>query len=650
MASLMFKMGELANLAGTAKKAGTVYITKDEQSMYVDISDTERIKIQGTVAAYSTFKDFGDNVKPPFSSDVIYFIAEKNALLRYDANADNPNATGGKGKWIQLNNTAEDTQAALDELSTAIGNNATAISDLQTTVGGHGTRLTAVENKASANETNIGKNTTAIGTNATNIGKNAEAISGLDGRLDTAEGKIAANEGAISDLSDTVGGHTTNIGDLQSRMTAVEGVANKNKTDLSALTGRVSTNEGAISDLDSEIDGVAGRVSTNEGAISDLQTLTQGHTTSIGNNTTALNTLKGRVDGHDTKIGNIETAIGNDSTADSIKGRIKALEDADVTISGKVSANEGAISDLSDTVGGHGTRLTAVEKKANDNATAIGKNTTDIQTNTTNIGNNATAISGLDTRLGTAEGKITANEGNISDNATAISTIQQDIGTDTTSGTIKYRIAQVEKKATDNANLLTAHGNRLTAVEGVADKNKTDLANLTSRVSVNEGKISDIETNYATKSEVEEVESDLTTIINDKVKAVNAMTYKNSVNKFADLPTTGVKVGDTYVVATSFENGNVTYQPGDMLVASGTETGTGLDAVITSGLTWNRVETGYNAELDPTMKLANNIVSLEGATGKDLGAVKFVSENEFLTITTDTSTNAIKFDLVWGSF
>jgi hypothetical protein len=45
MANLLFRMGEYASLAGTSKKAGTIYITKDEQSMYVDISDTQRIKI-----------------------------------------------------------------------------------------------------------------------------------------------------------------------------------------------------------------------------------------------------------------------------------------------------------------------------------------------------------------------------------------------------------------------------------------------------------------------------------------------------------------------------------------------------------------------------------------------------------------------------
>lgn len=44
MAILNFKMGEYKNLP-TTKVAGTVYVTTDEQAMYVDISNSKRIRM-----------------------------------------------------------------------------------------------------------------------------------------------------------------------------------------------------------------------------------------------------------------------------------------------------------------------------------------------------------------------------------------------------------------------------------------------------------------------------------------------------------------------------------------------------------------------------------------------------------------------------
>ena len=46
---LKFKTGEYKNLAAATKSAGTVYVTTDERGMCIDVSDTERIRLQGSV-------------------------------------------------------------------------------------------------------------------------------------------------------------------------------------------------------------------------------------------------------------------------------------------------------------------------------------------------------------------------------------------------------------------------------------------------------------------------------------------------------------------------------------------------------------------------------------------------------------------------
>lgn len=45
-----FKSGLLANIPSN-KTEGTIYVTTDEKGMYVDVSDSERIRIDGTLVA-----------------------------------------------------------------------------------------------------------------------------------------------------------------------------------------------------------------------------------------------------------------------------------------------------------------------------------------------------------------------------------------------------------------------------------------------------------------------------------------------------------------------------------------------------------------------------------------------------------------------
>ena len=143
MANLMFKMGNHAGLANAPIKAGTVYITKDERCMHVDIDDSTRIRIQGSVLVYDNFASFTNNVKPPFSPDVIYFIADENALVRYDVK---------NSKWVRLNKTAETMEAEIAALQASINSNAGKIADLEAADIVIDGRLDAVEAQAEANK------------------------------------------------------------------------------------------------------------------------------------------------------------------------------------------------------------------------------------------------------------------------------------------------------------------------------------------------------------------------------------------------------------------------------------------------------------------------------------------------------------------
>ena len=145
---LKFKKGLHASLPETYT-AGTVYVTTDEQAMYVDISDEKRIRL-GQIVSYNTIEDFQsflNSTKPPYSTEAFYYVADKNALLKWVAENGDTSIGGvnSNGAWKQINSTKDvaDAISRIDgEVSALKGTvgNATSglvkdVNDLKTTVG-----------------------------------------------------------------------------------------------------------------------------------------------------------------------------------------------------------------------------------------------------------------------------------------------------------------------------------------------------------------------------------------------------------------------------------------------------------------------------------------------------------------------------------
>lgn len=98
MANLLnFKFGLHGNLpAASSDSLGTVYITTDEQAMYVDLpkaagsTEVNRVRIGDIIVLANATE-----AKPPFSVGFYYF-ADENALMRWDGTS-----------WKQINTTAQ---------------------------------------------------------------------------------------------------------------------------------------------------------------------------------------------------------------------------------------------------------------------------------------------------------------------------------------------------------------------------------------------------------------------------------------------------------------------------------------------------------------------------------------------------------------
>lgn len=93
--------------------------------------------------------------------------------------------------------------------------------------------------------------------------------------------------------------------------------------------------------------------------------------------------------------------------------------------------------------------------------------------------------------------------------------------------------------------------------------------------------------------------------VDELIAGLNAMTYKGTVGTggtVASLPSSGVKVGDTYMVKTAGTYASQDADAGDLFIASGTET----DGVITSGLTWTLVPAGDDTDTQYTFTVSEN--------------------------------------------
>ena len=686
MANLLFKMGEYANLEGTRKQAGTVYITKDEQSMYVDISDTQRIKIQGTVAAYSTLTEFNDSIRPPYSPKTIYFIAEKDALIRWNDTTQ---------KWVQLNASAKTVDDAIKALQAAINTNANDIDALETTTNNHNTRITSLETKVGS-DTTTGSILYRIKTNETDIdalegrATALEEAIGSDGaansikdRLGNLEERMNTAETDIDGLQELGENHTTRlvaaesgISSLKDRATAVEGRATNLESRATAVESRATALENAVGTNTTE-GSILGRITANEGDIDGLQASLSKLDKDVKDTYVTKATYNARVQAVDKSISDINTAIGADTTSGTIKGRIKSLETevGSNTTAGsikyRITTNEADIEALESTATNHGGRITTLESKMDGVQAEIGNDTTpnSIKGRVKSLEGRTTQaekdIDAVERRATSLESSMNTAKNDIDGLETNVTNLWDSLGTDDkTAGTVRYRVASLEGRTTQAEKDIDAVETRATNLEttigsdSVADSVKGRIKSLEGRMTTAEGDINALEDNisknYATKGELTNVNTNLTNKINDEIKAANAMTYKNGISAWSELPTVSStqkpKIGDTYVVTKAFTNNGVTYQPGDLLVASGTETGTGSSAVITSNLTWSRVETGYSTELEPSLTAADNVISLNSYTDAPLGNVRLLSECQNLTLTTDAANNTIKFNLVWGSF
>lgn len=80
MANVMFKKGLVASLPNTYSE-GTFYVTTDERAIYLDVSDSARIRL-GDFQEFATLDALKANTNP--STSALYYVADINCLAKFN--------------------------------------------------------------------------------------------------------------------------------------------------------------------------------------------------------------------------------------------------------------------------------------------------------------------------------------------------------------------------------------------------------------------------------------------------------------------------------------------------------------------------------------------------------------------------------------
>ena len=438
-----------------------------------------------------------------------------------------------------------------------------------------------------------------------------------------------------------------------------------------------------IKEVDKKVDDLTDVVNTNTAAIGKASAEGQA-ATGLFARVEALEAedvaLDGRLDVVEPKVttlvGQVGAKAADDTSEATLFERVAANKGAIADVKATADANESAITGLATTVGdaskglvkdvadlkaadtAMGTRVDGIEARVEANETAIGTKAAE-DTNTKSlyarVYDNQKAAAAAQTKADANESAITGLSGRMDTAEADIDQLQLDVDavelalgakTDTADaeGSAFARIAQ-------NVADITALAGRV----GTAEKDIDDLQETVRGIGDNANAIAGINAKLAGIGEGETVkglitslETDLKAEIDKDINAANAMNFIKGIEEYAELPTADVHVGDTYVVLIGFNQvigeETVRFNAGDLLVATGTEE----NGVITSGLAWNHVRTGYVDAHEASLSGVDNKIKLTSHLGADLGQVEFASANENLKVS--VANNKVTVGLEWGTF
>lgn len=379
---------------------------------------------------------------------------------------------------------------------------------------------------------------------------------------------------------------------------------------LDLLDSRIQTLEGDVENLKTASNDQSGRLTAIEGILGSSE----------GEGTEG--TLVSRVTELENTIGNSESGLAADvsTNAGKIDNLTERVEAAEGAVEQK--ADKTTVEELTQQVGAK-----ASQEDLNTTNQTVSQHTESINSINSSIGTLNETTSDHTTRIETLEGSVQTNSEEIAKKAS-----QNDLNATN---------QEVAKKA--NSSDLQALDTRVIAAETAIGNSKSglikDVADLDERLQTAEGTL-------------ENLPEELNATINKKINAANAMNYIGTLapneEGMVEWPRVNVHAGDTYVASSDFFDtalGGKSVYAGDLLIASGEEDENGI---ITGDVTWNVVNTGYQAAHDQILSANENKIVLSSHSNETTSVEIAGSDN--INVTTDTENNKIIINMVWGTF
>lgn len=313
MALLNFKHGLQANLTANSPAIveGTVYITRDEHAMYVDLPEykngetviegAKRIRIgdMRTFNSIQAMKNAIENDMNTLTESALYFAKYQNegdtqpinALLKW---------TGTDGGFVQLNTTSE--------LSTNLSNLQTSVSKLTETVNGHTTVIEGIVGENGSIETING-----------NIDSITDRLDVLEGDDET-EGSVAYSvKAAVDSLNQAINGKvdTSTFNGLNNTVNTKFEEVNTKFGEVNTSIGNVSTELGSYKTSND-----AALKKTND----DLAQLGKDLAAEIQHSTDKDNAVDTAIDGLDGRLDVVEVFFNSVDNSTEIVDTLKEIQ------------------------------------------------------------------------------------------------------------------------------------------------------------------------------------------------------------------------------------------------------------------------------------------------------------------------------------
>ena len=339
MSKIAFKKGLLANLPATFSE-GTFYVTTDERAMYLDVSDSARIRL-GDFQEFATVAELEANANP--SATALYYVTDINCLAKWDGS-----------QYVQINRDTGMTAVEVVGDGNAVTAAVYSADGRKLTLTKGATYMTAadVDSKISAKVGDLGDKATVkayVDAKTEGIASD-EALTALSDRVTTAEGDIDALETKV--------GEKTVSAQIDEKITALDlantydpkGAADGKDAAIKAAQDAADAAQADVDALDTKV-----------GTVAEGKTVVQ----MIEDSKYDDSALKTRISKNETDIA---TLNGDENTAGSVK---KQVADAVAKIVADAPEAYDTLKEISDWISSHSSDASAMNSQINTNKSDI---------------------------------------------------------------------------------------------------------------------------------------------------------------------------------------------------------------------------------------------------------------------------------------